>query len=357
MSFARRTTASTTALLAVAALAACSGSPAEPGQDPTAGDGGVTTSTELTVVTHDSFALPDELKEAFEEASGYDVTYVAPGDGGALVNQLILTKDSPLGDVVFGVDNTFARRAVDEGVFSPYTSATLPASAEQYAIESLTPVDMGDVCINADTQWFADAGIDVPTTLEDLTDPAYADLLVVSHPASSSPGLAFLAATVGAEGEGWLEYWDALVANGVKVVPGWSEAYYTEFSGADGEGPYPLVLSYATSPAFTLTEDGSASTTEALLETCFRQVEYAGVIAGAENEQGAQEFIDFLLSAEVQAAIPEQMYMYPIDDEVELPADWASFAPLSEAPIEVPAEEIAANRDQWISDWTARVIG
>lgn len=354
MSFARRTTASTTALLALAALAACSGNPADPSQDP--GEGGAA-GNELTVVTHDSFALPDELKAQFEETTGYDVTYVAPGDGGALVNQLILTKDSPLGDVVFGVDNTFAGRAVEEGVFAPYESLALPESAAQYAIESLTPVDMGDVCINADTQWFEEAGIEVPATLDDLTDPAYEDLLVVSHPASSSPGLAFLAATVGAEGDAWPEYWDALVANGVKVVSGWSDAYYTEFSGADGEGPYPLVLSYATSPAFTLTEDGSASTTEALLETCFRQVEYAGVIEGAENEPGAREFIDFLLSPEVQASIPENMYMYPVDDEVELPADWASFAPLSSDPIDVPADEIAANRDQWIADWTARVIG
>lgn len=354
MSVVRRTIAATTALLAGAALAACSGT-AEPGEGGT--EEGTAPVTELTVVTHDSFALPDELKQSFEETSGYEVTYVAPGDGGALVNQLILTKDSPLGDVVFGVDNTFARRAVDEGVFAPYESAALPASATQYAIESLTPVDLGDVCINADTQWFEDAGIDVPVTLDDLTDPAYTDLLVVSHPASSSPGLAFLAATVGAKGDGWRDYWEALSANGLKVVPGWSDAYYTEFSGADGAGPYPLVLSYATSPAFTLTEDGSASTTQALLETCFRQVEYAGVIAGAENEAGAQAFIDFLLSPEVQATIPENMYMYPVDDQVELPADWAAFAPLAEAPISVGAEEIAANRDQWITDWTALVIG
>lgn len=352
MSFVRGSTASVTALLAAAALAACSGTPTggENGEDDAA-------PTELTVVTHDSFALPDELKAEFEETSGYDVTYVAPGDGGALVNQLILTKDSPLGDVVFGVDNTFARRAVDEGVFAPYESGVLPASAEQYAIESLTPVDMGDVCVNADTVWFEEAGLEVPATLADLADPAYRDLLVVSHPASSSPGLAFLAATVGAEGEDWLEYWDALVANGVKVVPGWSDAYYTEFSGADGEGPRPLALSYATSPAFTLSEDGSSSTTEALLETCFRQVEYAGVIAGAANEQGAQEFIDFLLSEEVQSMIPENMFMYPVDEDVELPADWAAFAPLSPSPFDVPAEQVAAERDQWIKDWTARVIG
>ncbi|MCC2594661.1 thiamine ABC transporter substrate-binding protein [Tessaracoccus sp. OS52] len=356
MSFAKKFTASVPALLLAATLAACS-EPTAPSQDASTTPEEITSSEELTVVTHESFVLPEELKEKFASESGYEVTYVAPGDGGELVNQLILTKDSPLGDVVFGIDNTFSSRAVEEGVLAPY-EARLPESAAGLGSDSLTPIDLGDVCVNADTAWFEESGLAVPATLDDLARPEYKDLLVVSHPASSTPGLAFLAATVGAKGsDGYLEYWDALVDNGVKVVPGWSDAYYTEFSGADGEGPRPLVLSYSTSPAFTLSEDGSESTTQALLETCFRQVEYAGVIAGARNEKGAREFIDFLLTEEVQASIPENMYMYPVDDSVELPAEWVAFAPLADEPIEVPAEEIAANRDSWIREWTERVIG
>ena len=345
--------------LALLALAACGS-----GDDATSGSGGDDASSgaggTVTLVTHDSFAVSDEVLAAFEEESGLTVEQVAPGDGGALVNQLILTKDSPLGDVVFGIDNTFASRAIDEGVLAPYTPDGLSDSAAQYAVGDggeLTPVDVGDVCVNVDHEWFAEAGIPEPTTLADLADPAYADLLVVTDPATSSPGLAFLLATVATFGEdGWQGYWADLRANGVKVVDGWSDAYYVDFSGSEGAGPRPLVLSYSTSPAFTLTEDGSESTTGALLDTCFRQVEYAGVLANAKNPEGAQQLVDFLVSEAFQADVPGQMYMYPADDSVALPDGWAEFAPLADEPFEVAPADISAHRDEWIKAWTATVV-
>ena len=310
-----------------------------------------TAATELTVVTHDSFALSDELKAAFADETGYDVTYVTPGDLGALVNQLVLTKDSPLGDVVYGIDNAFAGRAADEGILVEYESPALPANASQFDAPKLTPIDYSDVCINADKRWFAENDLAIPTTLDDLVKPEYKDLLVVTSPTSSSPGLAFIAATVGAYGDGWLDYWRQLKDNGLKVASGWTEAYYTDFSGADGAGPRPLVLSYATSPAYTV--DDGESTTEALLGTCFRQIEYAGVLEGTENQGGAEKFIDFLLSPEVQATMPTDMYMYPVVPETPLPEEWVKFAPLSPNPIAV--DDLAANRDQWIRDWSEAI--
>ena len=341
--------------LAVVALAACA-TPASTQSTPPANSSPAPASTaaaettKLTVVTHDSFALPDALKEKFAKETGYDVTYVAPGDSGALVNQLILTKDSPLGDAVFGIDNTFASRADAEGVLTDYESPALPPASENFDAPNLTPIDFGDVCINADTAWFKAKGLALPTTLDDLLKPEYKDLLVVTNPASSSPGLAFLIATIGAKGDGYADYWRALMANGALAVSGWTEAYHTEFSGADGKGPRPLVLSYATSPAYTVTD--GASTTEALLGTCFRQIEYAGVIKGAQNEEGARAFIDFLLSPEVQAEIPASMYMFPVVKDTPLPEEWVKFAPLPTMPIDVPQDQIAANRDVWIRTWT-----
>src|SRR5699024_4551459 len=264
--------------------------------------------TTLRVVTHASFH--EDLLADFEDTTGYTVEQVAPGDGGALVNQLVLTRDNPLGDVVYGIDNSFAARAVEEGVLQPYRS---PDAVETALDDSLTAVDFGDVCVNVDHEWFREQGIPEPQTLEDLTDPTYADLLVVTNPATSSPGLAFLLATVGAFGEdGWEQYWRDLTANGVQVVESWSDAYYVDFSGSEGAGPRPLVLSYSSSPAAEVPEDGSAPRTGALLETCFRQTEYAGVLTGAENVEGAQEFVDFLLSPDVQADIPGSMFMYPV---------------------------------------------
>ncbi|MBK5249986.1 MAG: thiamine ABC transporter substrate-binding protein [Actinomycetales bacterium] len=354
-----RNTRRTTAVLATAAMLALSGcsltgSPGSSG-DGDAG-GGV-----VRVVTHDSFAVSDDVLAAFEESSGYLVELSAPGDGGALVNQLILTKDAPLGDVAYGIDNSFATRAIGEGVFESYPPAGLPASAAPYAVDdsgSLTPVDVGDVCLNVDHTWFAEQGLTEPVTLEDLTKPEYSNLLVVTNPATSSPGLAFLLATVGAFGEdGWADYWARLKANGVKVVDGWSDAYSVDFSGSSGQGPRPIVLSYSTSPAAEVAEGDTVAGTGALLDTCFRQVEYAGVLAGADNPEGARAFVDFLLSAQFQADIPNQMYMYPVDDSIELPASWAQFAPLAPEPFTVSPAQIDANRDEWIRTWTATVIG
>lgn len=339
------------AITAAVGLTACSAvAPATPNPS----------SSTLTVVTHDSFNLNADLLRQFEDETGYDVTYVAPGDAGTLVNQLVLTKDSPLGDVVYGIDNTFAGRALAHDIVAPYTPTVVSADAlSPYAADDtdrLTPIDFGDVCVNADTGWFDEHNLALPRTLDDLVDPAYADLFAIPNPASSSPGMAFLAATVGAEGDpGYLDYWTQLKDNGVLIAQDWTEAYTVQFSGSSGQGPRPLVLSYATSPAYEAV-DGAAPT-QALLETCFRQVEYAGVIAGARNPEGAQAFIDFMLSDDVQSDIPGGMYMYPVSPDAELPAEWVAYAPLSDNPIEVSAATISEGRDRWITDWTSAVIG
>jgi thiamine transport system substrate-binding protein len=327
---------------AVIALAGCSA---------TGAGGSAAADSSVTLVTHDSFGLSEGLLESFEEETGLTVKVVQPGDGGALVNQLVLTKDAPLGDLVFGIDNSFASRAVDEGVVAP-TEA--PDAFE----DALVPVDYGDVCINVDHTWFAEKGLVEPVTLEDLTKPEYKDLLVVPNAVTSSPGLSFLLATVGAFGEdGWLDYWTALKANGLKVADGWSDAYSTDFSGGGGGGPRPIVLSYASSPPFTVPEGGTEPTTGALLDTCFRQTEYAGVLEGAANPDGAQKLLDFLLSDEVQEDIPVTMYMYPVSPTAALPEDWTAFAPLATDPFDVAPAEISKNREAWLALWSETVIG
>jgi len=336
-------------------LAGCSSPAAAPSSPATASTPAAPTESKtLTVITHDSFALSDATIASFKESSGYDVKFVAPGDVGTLVNQLVLTKDAPLGDVVYGIDNTFAGRAISEGVVTPYASPALPAGAAAYGADdkdSLTPVDYGDVCLNADTGWFTAHKLAVPEALDDLVKPEYKDLLVVENPASSSPGLAFLAATVGQKGDpGYLDYWTALKANGVKVVKGWTEAYTVEFSGSTGKGDRPLVVSYSSSPAYE-------PATEVLTSTCFRQVEYAGVLAGAQNVVGARKFVDFMLSGRVQAEIPEQMYMYPVDPNAKLPADWRKDAAVVDDPIQLSIDALAEGRDTWIKAWTAAVVG
>lgn len=309
---------------------------------------------QVVLLTHESFHLPDELVAQFEEESGQKLVIRASGDAGSLTNKLVLTKDSPEGDAVFGVDNTFASRAVEEDVFEAY-DAELPEGAEELVLEGiddqLTPVDTGSVCINIDDAWFAENGVTPPATLEDLTRPAYENLLVVSGATTSSPGMAFLLSTIAEYGDAWPDYWTRLMANGAKITAGWSDAYQVDFTAGGGDGDRPIVLSYDSSPAFTVNEDGTETTTSALLETCFQQVEYAGVLAGAANPEGAAELIDFLLSDDVQAAIPDAMYVFPVSSRVELPEAWASFAIQPDSPYTMEPAEIAANRAAWLREW------
>ncbi|MAY96780.1 thiamine ABC transporter substrate binding subunit [uncultured Nocardioides sp.] len=323
--------------------------------DPSTGtSGGTVTGGPVVLVTHDSFSLPKKLVKQFEADTGYELELRSNGDAGSMTSQLVLNVDNPLGDVAFGVDNTFAGRALEAGVFAPYRGEW-PAGVEDFALPGddegvLTPVDNGDVCVNVDTAWFDEQGLEPPQTLEDLTDPAYEDLFVTSGATTSSPGFAFLLATIAAYGEDWPAYWEDLLDNGAKVVPGWEDAYFVDFT-AGGGGARPIVLSYDSSPAFTTTDDGSETTTAALLETCFEQVEYVGVLAGAENPTGAQAVVDWMLTPEVQAALPDSMYVFPVVDGVEMPEAWAEFAPRPEEPLAVDAAEIDENRDAWLTEW------
>lgn len=313
----------------------------------------------VVLVTHDSFAHDQAVFDAFTAETGIRVEVRKSGDAGALTNQLVLTKASPLGDVAFGVDTTFASRALDEGVFAEYRSPSATAGPHRYAVDDtgrLTAVDVGDVCVNVDTAALESRKLPVPRGYADLADPRYKGLLVVEDPATSSPGLAFLLGTIAHFGDGWVEYWTKLRANGVLVVSGWEEAYSQEFSGSSGKGPRPLVVSYASSPSAEIGEDGQPRT-QAVLDTCFRQIEYAGVLAGAKNPDDAGKVVDLLLSPEFQRTVPELMYVYPARAGVELPEAWQQAAPLPSTPATLPAKDIQANRERWIEQWRAAVQG
>ena len=318
----------------------------------------------VRVLTHSSFDLPVELLEQFSEQSGYEVEILPAGDAGEVVNRAILLAGRPVADVLFGVDGSLLQRAANAGVFEPYESPLLADVPAQFHLSDshlVTPVDVGWVAFNVDLDWFEDAGLPLPESLADLTAPEYRDLTLVQDPASSSTGLAFLLATVAHFGEdGWLDWWQQLRDNGLQVTSGWTEAYYTSFTRYGGDRP--IVLSYASSPAaevmFASEPLDAAPTANLLCDGCvYRQIEAAGVLAGASNPDGARAFIDFLLSAEVQAAIPGAMFVYPVVDGTPLPAEFAEFAEVPAQSGEgLAAEVIAAGQEQWLLDWTRVVL-
>ncbi len=325
--------------------------------------------TTLILVTHDSFNVSEEVLAQFEAESGITVQILRSGDAGTMVNQSILSRNNPLGDVLFGIDNTFLSRALDNDLFVPYESPLLEDVPESFILDDehrVTPVDYGDVCLNYDVAYFAENDLSLPESLGDLTDERYRGLLVVENPATSSPGMAFLLATVGVFGtEGdytYLDFWAALVENDVLVVDGWETAYYGEFSASAGsQGTRPLVVSYASSPpveVYFAEEPPETAPTGAIVadETCFRQIEFAGILNGTEKVEAAQQLIDFMLSQEFQEDVPLQMFVFPVQPETTLPEVFVEYATVADNPVSVDPADIDAHREEWIEAWTETVL-
>lgn len=322
-------------------------------------DSGGEAPDQIVLLTHDSFAISDDVLGDFEEEFGIPIEVRRAGDAGSMVNQAILTKDNPLADVLFGVDNSFLSRAVQEELFLPYESPGVDSVSELLLdpTHQVTPIDFGDVCVNYDATRFGAERIPVPLSLADLTNPRYASMLVVEDPSTSSPGLAFLLATIATFPDGaeydWRQYWADLVANDVAVTSGWEAAYYGSFSGGTGEGDRPLVVSYASSPpAEVFYSELTEAPTGAIGDGCFRQVEYAGILQGTEHEATARLLIDFMLSVPFQEDIPLNMFVFPANTDAALPDVFIEHAAIPSDPVVMAPERIDENREAWIEEWT-----
>ena len=350
-------------------LASPAAAPTEAAQ-PTAAAAATAPSTggeqKLVVMTHDSFSASEDVIKAFEQQEGVTVEILKSGDAGAALNKAILSKDNPLADVFFGVDNTFLTRALKADIFEPYDAPALKEISATYKLDSsnrLLPIDYGYVSINYDKNALAKQKLPVPQKLEDLTKPEWKGKLVVENPATSSPGLAFLLATVGQFGTSgsytWLDYWKDLRKNDVLVTEGWEDAYNNQFSGSSGKGPRPLVVSYASSPPAEVVYSNGAlkePPTGVMLAGSFLQIEFAGVLKGTRQRALAERFIDFMLSKRFQEDMPLQMFVYPVLPGAALPDVFTQFAPTPTRPVGVPPDQIDQNRDQWIDAWTKAVL-
>ena len=328
------------------------------------GDDGASAPESLTIVAYDSFTPSEGIFDEFTKETGIKVEVVTGGDAGELVAKAVLTAGQPEGDVLWGVDNTLMSRALEADVFAPHRSTHVddldPQALALVTDDLLTPVDTGDVCVNYDKAWFDDKGITPPASLADLIKPDYKGLLVVQNPNTSSPGLAFLLATIAQFGENsWQDYWSSLRDNDVKIVDGWTEAYTVEFSGSSGKGSRPLVVSYASSPpAEVVYSDPPVSEppTGVIESTCFRQVEFAGVLRGTEHEEAAGKLVDYLSGPVFQADLPLTLFVNPANTTVELPQVFTDFAVQPTAPLSIDPAEIEANRTTWLEAWRAAAL-
>lgn len=316
----------------------------------------------LRLLAHDSFELPPELLKGFERDAGVSLQVIKGGDAGEMLNRLILTRRKPLADVVFGIDNALLPRALDAGVLDAYDG---PAARRPSAVSldgGVVPVDYGYVALNIDRAWFASRNRALPTSLQELALPAWRNLLVVQNPATSSPGQAFLQATIAGLGEeAAFEWWGRLRANGVKVVRGWTEAYYTEFTR--NGGTRPIVVSYAGSPAaevFFADKPLEVSPTASLFLPggVFRQVEGVALVKGGNPaaREAAGRFIEFLRSAPVQQALQTSMWMYPAETDAPLVEVMRRHAPRPERFDNPPPARALAQARTWQDRWTRVVL-
>lgn len=343
----------------IGALAACGTGSSATQTSASMASSGPPAPTHVTILAHDSFVVSESLKADFTARTGIALDIVTAGDAGTMVAGAILAAGSPTADVMFGVDNTLQSRAVAAGVFEPYTSIDAAALRAELAADTadgmLTPIDFGDVCVNVDDGYFTKAGIPVPVSLDDLTKPEYKDLLVVEDPGTSSPGLAFLLATIARYADGWQDYWQQLRDNGVAISGSWTDAYTGRFTAGGGNGDRPLVVSYATSPPAEIVYASDPKPTEpstsVMTDGCYRQVEYAGVLAGTANRDGAHAVIDWLLSADVQADLPLSMFVFPARDGVRLPDVFTKFAATVADPLQLDPQEVTDGMAGWLADW------
>lgn len=324
-------------------------------------------SVTLRVMTHDSFAVSQSVLDEFESATNVRVELIASGDAVAMTNAAILTAGNPVADVIFGFDENLLGSVLRSDLLQPFRAERLEGVDTVFVIDDsgmATPIDHGNVCVNFDRGAFSRSGLPVPSTFDDLVDPSVKNDLVVEDPSTSTPGLAFMLATIAkfgggddaTDGAAWLNYWKQLKANGVSVVDSWETAYYATFSGGSGKGDRPLVVSYASSPPAEVSDTtlpADQTPTGVVTQTCYRQTEFAGILRGASQPQAAAAFIEFMLGASFQADVPGQMYVYPVVTGTPLPDTFAKYTAPVDAPLVLPYSDVAANRERWISQWSA----
>jgi thiamine transport system substrate-binding protein len=318
----------------------------------------------ITIMTHDSFSISKDVLIQFEAFVGAKIKILKSGDAGEALNKAILSKNNPLADIFYGVDNTFIGRALKADMFVSYSPLNLDSVDKKLRLDpsdSLVPVDFGDVCLNFDINWFKENKKKPPSSLEDLIKPEYKSLTVVENPAVSSPGLAFLLATISRFGEdGYLDYWQKLKDNDVLVTNGWKEAYWGQFTAASN-GDRPIVVSYASSPAaevvFSETKLEKAPTGVVLENgSAFRQIEFAGILKGTASLILAKKAMDFFLSQQFQEDIPLQMFVFPANQKAALPEVFRKHASVSNSPALMPPDLLDRKRDEWVREWTEKIL-
>ena len=317
----------------------------------------------LTILTYDSFAVSSDLVEAFENENNVKLQFIEAGAGGEVIARAVLTKDDPIADVIIGFDFSQFGKVFANDILEAYDSPELANIPEIYQLDAESralPFNFGEICINYDKKYFADHDLAVPASLDDLLKPEYKGLLVTQDPSASNTGIGFLIATIEQYGEdGFVDYWNELIRNGLVIGNSWSSTYYTNFSAASGSGEQPMVVSYTTSPAaeFIYSETGDAPTDSLTSDgMCYRSIEFCGILKNTKNPDLAKKFIDAFIGKEWQEDLPMQMFVYPVNEQAELPEEFELYGKPAVNPVMPDPERVAEKHDEWVRTWAEEVL-
>lgn len=307
------------------------------------------TENTLIIYTYDSFASEwgpaGIVIPPFEEKYGIKVELKSAGDSGQVLSRVILEKEDPQADIMIGLDNNMLAKALAEDVLDVYKPENIGKVQEHLIFDDsfhAIPFDYGYFAINYDSQSMTNP----PASLEDLTKSEYADSLILMDPRTSSPGLGFLLWTISVYGDDFTDYWDRLKPSILTITDGWDSGY-----GLYTAGEAPMVLSYTTSPPYHVEYEGTDRYKALLFEEGnYMQIEAMGILKGAPHRSNAEKFIEYMLSADFQQAIPLTNFMMPVSKNTELPESF-SYAPVSDKPLLLETEVIDSELENWLELW------
>lgn len=304
----------------------------------------------LIIYTYDSmvseYGLGPKVIPKFEEQCNCEVKLIAKGDAGQILTTLVLEKDNPKADVVIGIDNSMLHQALSNEVleeFTPSNSGIVPENL-RFGKGYLTPYDYGYIAFMYDSE-----KISVPlNNFNSLLDSSLRKSIAIQNPSTSSPGLALLLWTISIYGDpGYKEFWREFKPNILTVTEGWDES-----SGLFAAGEVPIYLSYATSPPYYVEFEEKYTVLGASFEEGhYIQIEGMGIVKGAKNRKLAEDFIEFSLTEPFQEEIPFTQFMFPVNQNVELPQAFQEYAVTPVKQLELDAELVEEKQEEWISEW------
>ena len=324
----------------------------------------------VRILTYEINAFTDTMFSTFTNETGYEIEVIYADDAGGILERLLQTQDTPQFDLAIGLDNTYLQTALDAELLGEYDADISGLSSEALAPYNgpfAVPFDQGDVCLNYDETRVDGENLTVPTSLWNLTEPEWNGLMAYPSPLTSSPGRAFMAATIDYfendddNTTDAFDWWKAIAENDAIFTSGWTEAYTIHYSGGYGEweeghiGDAALTVSYCHSPGVEAFygDNWTKSTSLTLPRTSFHQVEYAAVVNGASEVDGANAFLAYLLSENVNRNMPENNLMLSVLVDAVWP-ETNGFAHHTDTPemnADVSTERIGLEMESWLSAW------